>query len=689
MGFGAEIAAQKDRLFLYVPVAFACGIAAYFALPFEPEIYPVSGIFAALAGLCVYAARKRHGGAAHYAGFLAVAALTLCAAGFGTAKIATELYGTPLMPKVSGPRTVSGVIERVEFLEEGDGSRVLLRDLAIEGVAPEDTPKRVRLRFRKDEGLVPGARIETLAKIDAPSRAVLPGAYDFRRHLFFEGIGGVGFSYKAAVVKSGAGAGAELSFENTRNAIERKISEHAGKVSAGIMGALITGQRGAIAEEDDNAMRDSGLYHLLSISGTHVTMVAGVIFFFVRFALACFPYAALHWPIKKIAAFAALLGAAFYVLLAGAEVPAVRALLMTGLIMVAVMLDRSPFSLRLIAFAALAVLIMSPQALLGVSFQMSFAAVAAMICFYDYIRPWWMGWHARAGGVRRCVLYVIGIVMTSAIAGTVTGIFSLYHFQAFQIYGVLSNMIAVPITGVVIMPAAVLAVVLMPFGLEALPLKVMEEGTLWMLAVAHWTAGLDSAVVHAGQWPLATLVLCSAGLTLFMLWRGWQGKGVAAFVMACGFMIAVFSPAPGVTVSDTGKLFGVHGTNGVLYVSSRRGEKFTIENWQRLSGHAGEKPLLFSDEGSGVQCDADGCRMERGRWKVSIAHTLKAYREDCGWADLILSDIPLRKIGGCHPDAARFDLFDFRRDGAHVFYFGKDRIAVRKAGGGEKRRPWN
>ncbi len=689
MGIGAEIAAQKDRLFLYVPVAFACGIAAYFALPSEPDLRAVSGIFALLAGLYVYAARKRHDGAGQYAWFLALAALTLCAAGFGTAKLATGLYGTPIMPKVSGPKTISGVIERVEFLEEGDGSRVLLRDLVIEGVAPEDTPKRVRLRFRKDDGLMPGARIETLAKIDAPSRAVLPGAYDFRRHLFFEGIGGVGFSYKSAVVTGDATAGADLLFENTRNVIERKISEHAGKVSAGIMSALITGQRGAIADEDDDAMRDSGLYHLLSISGTHVTMVAGVIFFFVRFLLACFPYAALHWPIKKVAAFMALLGAAFYVLLAGAEVPAVRALLMTGLIMVAVMLDRSPFSLRLIAFAALAVLVMSPQALVGVSFQMSFAAVAAMICFYEYIRPWWMGWHARAGFVRRCILYVIGIVITSAIAGCVTGIFSLYHFQAFQIYGVLSNMIAVPITGFVIMPAAVLAVLSMPFGVEALPLKVMEEGTLWMLAVAHWAARLDGAVVHVRQWPPATLVLCSVGLTLFMLWRGWRGKGVAAFVIVCGFVVALFSAAPGMMVSDTGKLFGVRGADGGLYVSSRRGEKFAIENWQRLSGHAEQKPLLFSDDGSGVQCDADGCRMERDGWKVSIVHTPKAYREDCGWADLIVSDIPLRQIKGCHSGAVRFDLFDFRRDDAHAFYFGKDKLAVRKVGGGGKSRPWN
>ncbi|PZO79527.1 MAG: hypothetical protein DI626_11550 [Micavibrio aeruginosavorus] len=614
--------------------------------------------------------------------------MTLCAAGLGAAKVATGLYGTPIMPKVSGPKNVSGVIERVEFLEEGDGSRVLLRNLVIEGVAPEDTPKLVRLRFRKDEGLVPGARIETLAKIDAPSRAVLPGAYDFRRHLFFEGIGGVGFSYKSAAVVGDAVGGADLLFENTRNVIERKISEHAGRVSAGIMSALITGQRGAIADEDDDAMRDSGLYHLLSISGTHVTMVAGVIFFFIRFALACFPYAALHWPIKKIAAAASLFGAAFYVLLAGAEVPAMRALLMTGLIMVAVMLDRSPFSLRLIAFAALAVLIMSPQALMGVSFQMSFAAVAAMICFYEYIRPWWMGWHARAGFVRRCVLYVIGIVITSAIAGCVTGIFSLYHFQAFQIYGVLSNMMAVPITGFVVMPAAVLAVVLMPFGLEALPLKAMEEGTLWMLAVAHWAARLDGAVINVGQWPLATLVFCSIGLTLFMLWRGWRGKGVAAFVVLCGFLIAAFSPSPEIMVSDTGKLFGVRGADGALYVSSRRGERFTIENWQRLSGHADGVPLLFSNRDSGVRCDADGCRIGRDGWKVSIVHTPKAYREDCAWADLILSDIPLRKIRGCNSGAVRFDLFDFRRGGAHAFYFGKDRISVRKVSG-DTLRPWD
>lgn len=682
-GWLDELATQKDRLFLWAPVAFGAGIAGYFLFPFEPGLWG-SALFVAFAfALLFYTYRRQHDSVEKFAVYLGAAFLFLAACGFMAATSGTITAGTPILEKGVGPVDVIGTVESIENLGGKDGSRVVLSGLTIEGVAAKDTPRKIRLRFRKDEGIEAGQVIKTLAEIDPPSRAVLPGAYDFRRHLFFEGIGGVGFSFKAATVLEPAEiGGVSLFFERLRIAIGEKIDARAGDVSAGIMEALITGERGAIAQEDDDAMRNSGLYHLLSISGTHVTMVAGVLFFFSRFFMACFPWVALHWPIKKIAAVVALLGAAFYVFLAGAEVPAQRALIMTGLIMIAIMLDRSPFSLRLIAFAALVVLLIAPYAMVGVSFQMSFAAVASLICFFEYIGPWWKKWYSRAGILRKSALYMMGLVMTSLIAGSVTGFFSLYHFQSFAWYGVLSNMIAVPLTGIVIMPAAIVALLLMPFGWEAPALAVMEWGTVWMLSVAHWAAGLDGAVVHVSQWPVATFVFCVGGILLLLVWSGWRGKGLAIGLFVMGLACIGFARVPDVMVAESGKLIAVRGADGDLYFSSGRRDKFTAENWLRLSGRDGEKVRTFKDEAAPLRCDADGCRAELKGRKVSVVFKDRAGREDCGWAEVMVAEIPVR----CR-EGVVVDLYDAKKRGAHAVFLGEE-VVVRSVGRAYKQRPW-
>lgn len=684
-GAGKEISAQKDRLFLWAPAAFGAGIAAYFALPQEPGRYAAAGLLLILAAALYPLYRRHHDSLTRFLTYIAGLWLFLAVLGFMAAQGGTARYGTSILAKSIKFADITGTVESVEAMEGEKGSRAVLTHLTIEKIRPEDTPRKVRLSFRKDDGLIPGARIKTLAAIDPPSGPVMPGAYDFRRHLFFQGIGAVGFSYRAPEIIGDRTHGANLLFENLRVHIEEKIATQAGPVSAGIMSALITGGRGAIADNDDEAMRDSGLYHLLSISGTHVAMVAGVLFFFSRLFMAAFPWVALHWPIKKIAAGIALSGAAFYVLLAGADVPAQRALLMTGLVLIAVMLDRSPISLRLIAFSALVVLAIAPHALIGVSFQMSYAAVAALICFFDYIRPWWMAWHRQAGYLRRGAIYLLSLIITSMIAGGVTGLFSLYHFQSFAVYGVLSNMLAVPLTGIVIMPAAVVAMMLMPFGLEAPALHVMEWGTVWMLAIAHWTAGLDGAVIHVRQWPEITFVCIVVGLTLFLLWGGWRGKIFAAVIIGAGIVAAAFAPFPDVIVSSTGKQAAVRGADGALYVASGRGEKFAVENWQRLAGLPLGKPPLMKDEASPMRCDDHGCRGEIKGWHIAMARTQTAIVEDCTWADVLIAGIP---AGTLCPKDGVYDLFGFKDGGAHAFYLGKDDIRVRATADAGVDRPW-
>lgn len=674
---------------MWIPVLFGGGIALYFSLKGEPVLWAGGVPCVVFAGALAALYRYHHENVRWFAGYLAVFAAFLIAAGFFAAQVETRISGTPILVKKTGAARIAGDVVSVEKLEGGKGSRVVLEDVVLEDIAPEDTPRRVRLTFRKDAGLAAGQRISTLGELDAPSRAVSPGGYDFRRHFFYEGIGGVGFAYKQAeILRPAQMNGAGIFFERLRTRIMAEIMARAGPRAGAVMGALITGERGGIPDEDNEAMRDSGLYHLLSISGAHVGMVAGVLFFFTRLALAAWPYVALRFPIKKIAAGIAIAGAAFYVVLAGADVPAVRSLMMTGLVMAAVMLDRSPFSLRLVAFAAFVILIFSPHSVAGVSFQMSFAAVAALIAFFDWTRPWWSGWQRRSGFLGRAGLYLAGVLLTSLIAGGMSGLFSLYHFQNFSLYGVLANMIAVPLTAIVIMPAAVVALILMPLGMAGPALMVMEWGSLWMLGIAHWTAGLDGAVLHVKQWPEVSFALICAGVVLLIVWRGWSGKALAGLLILAAFAFGAAARAPDILIADGGKMQAVRGADGAYYFSTLRRDKFAAENWMRQAGRADEAPKSFSDAGAPMLCDAAGCRMEQGGARVAIVRHVSALREDCAWADLVVAEIPVRARQCAGADVI-VDLFASRDGGAQAVWIeGRGKIRVRSAAAATGDRPW-
>jgi competence protein ComEC len=296
-----------------------------------------------------------------------------------------------------------------------------------------------------------------------------------------------------------------------------------------------------------------------------------------------------------------------------------------------------------------------------------------------------MAWYSKAGFIRKAFMYAIGIVMTSVIAGTMTGFFSLYHFQQFAVYGVLSNMLAVPLTGVIIMPAAILTLLLMPFGIAGIAIKAMEWGCVWMLAIAHWTAGLSGAVIHVTQWPEVTFVFVVVGMILFLLWSGWRGKGVAAFLMVIGLAFAPYKVQPDIMVSDSGKLVAVRDGENV-YFSSRRKDKFTAENWLRLLGRDGEKPVTFKDKGSPVMCDEEGCRVTVAGQNVSLVYSRAAFYEDWDWADVLIADIPLPRV---EPEGrVVLGLYDFLDNGSHAIYLGKT-MRVRNVKDEMGDRPWS
>jgi competence protein ComEC len=448
------LAAQKNNLFLWAPFFFAVGIAIYFGLKFEPVFIMGFGCLCLSAIVSFLLFLNRDLSSISKALFLLSLAFCLVLLGFCVAQARSILVHTQMITKKMSPVEVIGNIESIELLSDKEGSRVILHNLEIERLKSGDTPRKIRLKIRQDDDLQKGQRIKILAGLNPPGAPVIPGGFDFQRMSYFEGIGAVGFAYAAPqILKYVKNANSML--DDLRDFFILNIDQEAQNPEKSIIIALMTGQRGAINDSNWDAMRDAGLAHLLAISGLHVGMVAGVLFFFSRLIMASFSRLTLHYPIKKYAAGIALIGAAFYTLMVGAPIPTQRALIMTGFMMVAIMVDRSPFSMRLVAVAALVVLFFTPESLTSVGFQMSFAAVVSLIYFYEVIRPYWRAMHSQAGWVRKVALYFIGVSLTTVIAGAATGVFSLYHFQHYANYGIIANLVAVPLMAFMIMPLIV------------------------------------------------------------------------------------------------------------------------------------------------------------------------------------------------------------------------------------------
>ena len=558
-------AAERQRVFLWVPVLFGAGGGLYLTLPAEPVgwIAPAAGGVFALGALLL----RRHTGPA-----LALAALALLAAGVAAADWRTERVAAPVLEEPIGPVDVTG---RVVWVGAGDGpQRYLLDRVRIERLAPEATPARVRLSVRSTgpDGLAaPGSWLTALASLRPPPAPAEPGAWDFARQAWFQRIGAVGFVYgapKPMAAPDGEGGGLLSLLSQVRHWVSARILAHTTPSAGPFAAALLTGDRSAIDKTTLQAMRDSGLAHLLAISGLHVGLVAGFIFFAARGLLALIEPVALRMPIKKWAAGCALLGGAAYLLLSGMSVPTQRAFVMVGFVLLAIMLDRASISMRLIALAALLVLALAPESMLGPSFQMSFAAATALIATYEAARRPFARLAARGGLALRPLVYAAGVALTSLVAGIATGPFAVYHFNRIADYGLLANLGAVPITGFWIMPWGLVALVLMPLGLEGLALAPMGWGIDAVVWIASRVAEQPGAVTLVPAMPPAALLAIVVGGLWLCLWRSrWRFLGIA--VIGGGMMIAGLAQRPDILVDGEAKVMAVRGEDGQLWVSTR------------------------------------------------------------------------------------------------------------------------
>jgi competence protein ComEC len=373
------LAAEGDRRLLWLPVIFGAGIALYFAPTFEPLLWPQ--LAAAIAGLGLVFLLRRHPVWCE-----AALAFTALAAGLALMRESALEHQAPMLQRHLASVAITGRVNDIDLVERG--WRIVIDVDPLPGLDASEQPRRLRIHIppRSDE-LTPGDRVSLKAMLYPVPAQVLPGGRDFQRELYFAGIGGVGYSLgaarKIAAPEEAEKGGWREELRRLRTEMSRRIVAVLPGSTGGVASALITGKRGAISEEDKQAFRDSGLSHLLAIAGLHLGLVGAFVFFAVRGGLALFPAIALRYPIKKIAAGVALLALTCYLLISSAAIPTERAFVMNGIAFAAIMIDRLRISMRVCAIAAVVVLVMDPASLVGVSFQMSFGAVVALIAVYE------------------------------------------------------------------------------------------------------------------------------------------------------------------------------------------------------------------------------------------------------------------------------------------------------------------
>lgn len=695
--------AERAQWALWLPVGLGLGIVAYFALPSEPAgwIGPAWTLTAVAAlRLC---------GPARLAPYLVAWMVAASGLGFAAAQLRTQLVATPMIAERLGPAEIQGRI--VDRETRADGSqRIVLAELAVPGLSPAATPTQVRLSLnRKHAGEAAiGARVQVRGVLLPASPPLAPGAFDFQRNAFFQGIGAVGFSVAPVqrLAEDAAPWSLSIWLETLRETIGERIRQGIDGPAGPLAAALLIGDRAGIPEPVMAAMRDSGLAHLIAISGLNFALVAGILFFVVRGLLALVEPVALRYPIKKWAAVAAFAGAAFYFLVAGPSPPTERSFLMIGVVLLGVLVDRDAISMRLLAWAAAAILLVLPDALLGASFQMSFAAVMALVAAYEALRGRFSGWRAERGPMGKVALYLGAMILTTVIGSLATGIYAAYHFNRFPLYGLAANMIAVPVTAHWIMPWGMLAFALMPFGLEQWALTPMGWGVGWIIWTAETVAGWPGAVALLPAMPMAALLACSAGLVWLCLWHGrWRAIGLVPIVLGLAAM-ALVKP-PDILVSGDGRMMAVRGSDRRLLVSDYTSDRLTNETWLRRSGQARTEPWPSGEARGGIKggkragrsseagrpnedgslrCDGQACLYRRAGRSVALIREASAVQEECARADVVVSAVPIRR--GCGGAALVVDRFALWRQGAHAIWLDGSTMRVETVGQDRGDRPW-
>ena len=665
---------DREHWFLWLPAGLAAGVGAWFSADRNPPL--LAGIFLAVILLCAGFVQRSD---ALRRGMLLL--LATVAAGYQVVALTSDYRGTPAIEKAV---RLTGATADIVSMEEGERSLHLrLRNLRTQDGRPVAAGAVDLYAATRMAGELAGStRIRFDGRVAPPDAPDFPDAPDQQRRAWFEGISASGFAWR--IERIGSEPPRFDPVARLRQAMGSALRERLPEREGGIAIALTIGERRGIAGNDLSNLRDSGLAHLLAISGLHVGLVAGMAFFAVRLSLVVLlPVGAGH-AVKKIAAGAAIPVALLYMLMAGATVPTQRAFLMAAVTLGAVIVDRQAISLRTVAIAACAVLTLDPHALTGPSFQMSFAAVTLIVALYErlgeplrsLVRGEGATFLSRLFGW--VALMLLATLLSTLAANIATAPFAAHHFGRISVVGLLANLAAVPVAAYVVMPALLGFALLAPLGLGYLPAALAEWGIGLLLWIAELAAGLPFAVIEPVDLPTAPLLMLVGGALWLVIWRQklrWAG----ILPLAAGVSLAFLQPAPLMVIHAKGGWVAVRGEGGAEIHGPER-----VDGWlrRRLSS-----ALARSKPPSSVACDNFGCQLA---WtdgpRVSYAFDGNALLDDCRVPGILVSREPVRR--SCRGPGIVIDRFDLWRDGAQAIFPGQPVPAIRTVRGAQGCRPW-
>ena len=565
---GSALLAQRGHLFCWVPVWLGVGIGVYFSMPVEPGL-STGGVAVLLGGSAFWGLRRLRQEAAPVFWAAIWIAIGFCL-GMGRA----HLVAAPVLDW----RYYGAVEGRVVAVDRSasDAVRLTLDDLRLDRMAAQNTPRHLRVSLHGVQPITrfdAGSRVMMTAFLSPPPGPVEPGGFDFQRHAWFQGLGAIGYT-RAPVLRIAPATGAHV--YRMRQSISCRIQSRLSGDVGGFAAAVTTGDRSGMSQDALDALRVSNMAHLLAISGLHMGLLVAFVFLVIRSIFALIPAFLLRIPSKKIAAGVALMAAVGYLALSGGNVATERAFIMAAVGLVAVMLDRRVLSLRAVALAATLVLVLRPESLLGPGFQMSFAATTALIVVFAALRDWQITFGPA------WVRPVATVALSSLVAGAATAPVAAAHFNTVSHYGLLANVVSVPVMGLIVVPCAVIAACLSPFGLAKVGLWGMGLGLDWILNVAQAVAALDGArgFVPSPSWGV--LPLLALGAIWMILWQG-RARWIGVLPVLGAIWYWGTQERPLVLVADTGRVVGVMTENGRA-ISKPKGGGFVVRNWLENDG---------------------------------------------------------------------------------------------------------
>ena len=691
---------QAARVASLLSVCLGAGCATYLLARHEPPVWAGAAMIFA-GGLAALGARRR----GHVLGYAAALGVLAFGVGFAAGQWACE-RAAPVTSMPKKAVLVSGRLLSVDVMADG-GRRVRIaapelrrapgRRAVIdeaEGDEGASMARDVNIRLRADDvqPLMAGASVRVRALLRDPPPPDRPGGRDLQREAFFGGLGGQGYALGPVSLIASAPAG--LSVQPRVRALREAIAARIGAVLPGVEGAvaqvMLTGLGTGLPQAERDAFAASGLAHLLAVAGLHIGIVMGVVLAVVRPALALWPAIALRWPCREIAACAALAAGAGYMVLTGMHIPIVRSFAMACLVALALVLGRRVLSLRGLAIAAAIVLLSAPDDVLDVGFQMSFSAVAALIAGYEALRRPMLWLHGLGGPVGRARHHLVALALTSLLAGAASAPFALYHFGRVQPFFVLANLLAVPVTAMLVMPAGMLALALMPFALDRPALWVMGRGIDVILWSAHAVAALPAASLAVPSMPGWGLAAVALGLAWLCIWPA-RARLLGVVAIAIGLVSPALVARPALLVSGDAGMIGLapEHAGATMWVAQARADRMIAADWQRgwAAGSVAPLPQAGLTADGQAECTPAACVITRAATSILLLRSERGGLppESCAGIALLVSPTPAERI--C-PGVPRIDRFTVWRDGPQAVWIDEAGVRVRSDRSLRGERPW-